>query len=460
MGPLPQKKRGNNKSLLHHRLFAFFASLKLTVVILTVLLLGLLVGMFWDQTLTLEEHLISYSKTSVFAQFFIFFELDDVFHSWWFSIIVLLLALNLIACSIERLPKIWIDIHHPERILTERLLKKLPHQVETIIPFTKAMIFIKNVFPEKSYRICDDDAFYVFHEKHKYARTGVYVVHIALLMIMFGSMTVTNLGIDGMMMIVEGEKEHTVRVKGPGGLPFQHQLDFNVVCRDFRLKSFVDGSPMAFESDLAIFNKNDSLNPLVSQTIRVNEPLQYAGYTFYQASYQPMSGDSQIRLSIGPHGGARKNYVLPIGAKAQMSDQTALIPIEVIDDYGGLGEAVKIQQVSKDGRTTSFVVFRQYPDFDPMVRRGEWDVYFQGFDQVYATGVSVARVPFIEVVFLGFVLMFIGLFMAFRMSHRRYFACVKKTDNDQCELTFAGIARRHPQAFADEFQKLTKWIEP
>ena len=447
-------------SLLHHRLFAFFASLKLTIIILTLLLFGLIVGMFWDQTLTLQEHLSSISQTSLFSQFFIFFELDDVFHSWWFSVVILLLALNLIACSIERLPKIWIDIHHPERILTERLFKKAAHHIKATMPFTQAMRFIDKVFPEKSYRICHDDDFYAFHEKHKYARTGVYVVHIALLMIMFGSMATTNLGIDGMMMIVEGDQEHSVHIKGPGGLTFQHELNFNVVCRDFRLKSFVDGSPMAFESDLAIFHKNDSVNPVATQTIRVNEPLQYEGYTFYQASYQPMSGDSQIRLSIGPHGGTRKNYTLPIGAKAQMPDQTSLIPIEVIQDYGGLGEAVKIQQVSKDGQATTFVVFRQYPDFDPMVRRGEWDVFFQGFDQVYATGVSVARVPFIAVVFLGFVFMFIGLFMAFCMSHRRYFVSVKKINEEDCQLSFAGIARRHPHAFADEFQKLTNWIKP
>ncbi len=445
---------------LHPRLFAFFASLKLTVVVLTLLLLGLIVGMFWDQTLSLEEHLISLPKASIFSQFFIFFELEDAFHSWWFSIVVLLLALNLTACSIERLPKIWIDIHHPERILTENLLKKLPHQIKITVSFNRAMAFIDSVFPKKSYGVCDDDTFYAFHEKHKYARTGVYVVHIALLMIMFGSMAATNLGIDGMMMIVEGDSEHSVRIKGPGGLPFQHELHFNVACRDFRLKSFVDGSPMAYESDLAIFDKKNSTTPLAAQTIRVNQPLQYAGYTFYQASYQPMPGDSQIRLSIGPHGGERKNYVLPIGAKAQMSDQTIFIPIEVIDDYGGLGEAVKIQQVNKDGQTTTFVVFRQYPDFDSMVRRGEWDVFFQGFDQVYATGVSVGRVPLIEVVFLGFVFMFIGLFMAFGMSNRRYYARVKKINDEQCELIFAGIARRHPHAFTEEFQKLTKWMKP
>src|SRR5262249_21991417 len=42
------------------------------------------------------------------------FELYDLFHSWWFTLLLLSLALNLIACSIERLPRIWYLVRYPE----------------------------------------------------------------------------------------------------------------------------------------------------------------------------------------------------------------------------------------------------------------------------------------------------------------------------------------------------------
>src|SRR5688500_18821422 len=97
----------------HEKGWAFLASLRLTLVVLLSLIACLFVGMFWDQTLTLDEHLATMQPASFAYRTFRFFELNDIFHSWWFSLVVLALALNLIACSFERRPKIWIDIHNP-----------------------------------------------------------------------------------------------------------------------------------------------------------------------------------------------------------------------------------------------------------------------------------------------------------------------------------------------------------
>lgn len=419
-----------------------FTSLKLTLVVLIVLALGLLVGMFWDQTLALDDHLRGFQNAPWLSDIFIFLELDDVFHSWWFGIVVLLLALNLIACSIERLPKIWFEIQYPERELTERVLKKLSCKAIDIVTIADAKSWMRREFQT------DEET--AFRQKHQYARCGVYMVHVALLMIMFGSIATTQSGIDGMMVITEGEAEHFVQLKGPHGLSMRHVLDFDVVCTDFRLKTFVDGSPMAFESDLEIIKDKKTL---AKQTVRVNEPLQYAGYTFYQASYQPMEGEQLVRVAIAPHGGLQKLYTVPIGTRIEMPDKTIFVPTELVEDYAGLGAALKIQQSRVSVESTEFVVFRQYPDFDPWVRRGEWDVFFQGFDQTYATGISVGRVPAISVVFAGFVVMFIGLWMAFCMNYRRYYARIRRLDNELCELTFAATSYRYPESFRGEFEK-------
>ncbi len=39
--------------------------------------------------------------------------------------------------------------------------------------------------------------------------------------------------------------------------------------------------------------------------------------------------------------------------------------------------------------------------------------YFWVFDRLYATGISVGKVPYLPIVLAGFVLMFIGMYMAF-----------------------------------------------
>src|SRR3989338_3065019 len=97
---------------LYAKTFSLFASLKLTLLIMIGLGTALFMGMFWDQTQTLEKH-FEHIQSPIVLKIFLFLELGDVFHSWWFGVLVLLLALNLIACSIARLPKIWVDARNP-----------------------------------------------------------------------------------------------------------------------------------------------------------------------------------------------------------------------------------------------------------------------------------------------------------------------------------------------------------
>lgn len=427
------------KSLSMHRLYAktfsLFASLKLTLVILITMGAALFTGMFWDQTQSLETHLQGI-KTPWLRQLFLFLEVNDVFHSWWFGILVLLLALNLIACSIARLPKIWIDARNPNKNLDTQ---KLPLKKTLLTPTVTFPIFSPQ---EESW--FENKTQYVFYQKQRYARCGVYVIHTALLFIMFGSIIATQTGVDGMMLIPEGGYEHLVQAKGPGGSLYSHDLGFAVSCTDFRLKTYTDGSPMAYESDLAIFDQKDLSTPIITKTIRVNDPLEYRGYTFYQASYQALQGERKVNLKIGPHGGPLSLHQLKPGESFK-----DITPVQIYEDYSGLGSAVQIKQGD-----THFVVFRKYPDFDAQVRRGDTDVVYLGFDEPYATGISVGKVPCVSLVFGGFVIMFFGLYMAFCMNQRRYFAKIISLDSAGFEITLAGTSHRYPQAFEQEFQKI------
>ncbi|MBL4817802.1 MAG: cytochrome c biogenesis protein ResB, partial [Deltaproteobacteria bacterium] len=178
------------------------------------------------------------------------------------------------------------------------------------------------------------------------------------------------------------------------------------------------------------------------------EPLEFEGYTFYQASYQPLDGKKFVNLRIGPHGGKLESYQVEQGDLKNISPGNIQVT-ELYEDYAGLGPAVQVKQAD-----AQFVVFRKYPDFDAQVRRGEWDVVFSGFDEPYATGVSVGKVPGLWAVFAGFIIMFMGLYMAFGMSQRRYYARITRLANSQFELCLAGVSHRYPQAFEKEFLNL------
>lgn len=431
-----------------------FISLKVTVFTLTSIIAACLSGMFFDQTLTYEEHAAQWASAQWQLKLYTILELNDVFGSWWFALIICILLINLLACSIERLPKIWIDIQGPRKKLADDQLRGIKQSWKKTLPASergKVQALLEAIFGPKLERIGDR---HFFFERHRYARCGVYIVHTGLTIIMLGGILNGLTKLDGIMMVTEGRTGKLVRLKGPGNLPYSHDLGFEVRCDDFRLKTFVDGAPMEFESDLSVWDKNSPVNPVVTKKIQVNDPLQYGGYTFYQASYNPIPGDQLVQLDVGPRGGQRKTYPLSIGERLTLPDGVTFTPVEVIAEFAGLGAAVRVQETAASGVQTSYVVFREYPAFDREVRRGTHDVQFRGFDQQYATGLQVGRVPWIPVIFAGFAIMFAGMFMAFFMSQRRYWGRIVERADGMIDVVIAGAARRHQYAFNEEFDKI------
>ena len=452
-------------------LWGFMCSLPRAMGLLLVLGVACFIGMFFDQTLTYEEHAAQWAQQAWKLRLFTFLELNDVFGSWWFVLIIAYLLIAITACSVERFPKIWLDALYPRKHLAQdqiRGIKQVYRQTLAPSQVDKARRVVRAIFGKRALEDVRDATTYHFLERHRFARFGVYIIHTGLVCIFSGGILVNFTKIDGMMMISEGKNARLVRVWGPGRLPYTHDLGFEVRCEDFRLKTFIDGAPMEFESDLSVWDRDSPVNPVLRKTIQVNDPLEYKGYTFYQASYNPIPGDQRVKLDIGPRGGQRRTHDVAIGDKITMDDGTQFLAIETIPEMAGLGPAVRVQQLSPVAatattpattRSTSFIVFRSYPDFDREVRRGDYDVQFHGFDQLYATGIQVGRVPFIPVVFVGFIILFVGMFMAFFMSHRRYWARLITGADGNVELIVAGAARRHQYAFDEEFAQIREVLE-
>lgn len=437
--------------------FRLFTSLRLTVVLLVIMAIGAILGMCFDQTLGFQEFNEKKSPYAWLNWTVSFFELHDAFHSWWFSISVLFLALNLIACSIERLPRIFYEYRRPRPFLTTRRLLGLPLNTKKTASSMSEATKILNIFfgkrQVKSWHF--GSVTYYFNDIVPFARFGVYIVHIALLVVMFSSIYVTQKGVDGMAIIEPGRKEKFIRAKGIGGVPYIHDLGFFVECEQFRLKTFVDDSPMEFESDLAI-RKTLNDEPIVRQTVRVNQPLHYAGFTFYQSSYRPIVAEKKVRLGISSKDGSYKEiHDVGIDTSITLPDGSLLTPVKLMDDFGGLGAAVRIDELQKNGVRTFFHVFRRYPEFDAKVRQSAYAIKFLAPIEQYATGLSVASVPGLPVIFFGFFLLIAGLFFCFLCTPRRYFARLRQ-EGDSIEIIFAAQAFRHQQHVKERFFALMK----
>jgi len=107
----------NERSFMQ-RIWDFFCSLKLTISLLITLAITSIIGTIIPQFPNIDERYwgtISPTKKALYEQLGFF----DMYHSWWFLALLALFTVNLIACSIKRLPHVFTFVSTPATILSE-----------------------------------------------------------------------------------------------------------------------------------------------------------------------------------------------------------------------------------------------------------------------------------------------------------------------------------------------------
>ena len=107
------------------RIWKSFASVKLTIALLLSLAATSIIGTLIPQSEAPGAYLQTFGET--LYQIFSLLGLFDMYHSWWFRALILLLVVNIIVCSIDRLQATWkiIFARNPRFNITRyRQLKK------------------------------------------------------------------------------------------------------------------------------------------------------------------------------------------------------------------------------------------------------------------------------------------------------------------------------------------------
>ena len=84
------------------KVWKFLTSMKFAIILLVILSLAMAGGSFITQNQSYEWYASEYSERT--AAFIIALRLDDVFHSWWFLALFILLCLDIFFCNVTKLP--------------------------------------------------------------------------------------------------------------------------------------------------------------------------------------------------------------------------------------------------------------------------------------------------------------------------------------------------------------------
>jgi len=429
-----------------NKLFDFLASVKLTVVLLILIAALAIIGTVIPQREPPGHYVQIYGEST--AELFQRAGFTNMYASGWFVFLLALLGLNLVVCSLRRIPKTWKQVRfRPELKLRdyahmnfrqERNFKQIPPGWKDTLQAAVSKRFSRIERQEFG------EALVVFGEKTPWSRMGVYIVHASVLLLFIGAIMGGLWGFRGSVTIVEGETVDTIVLRG-GGEPYP--LDFQVRCDRFTVEFYETGAPKEFRSDVTFLKNGDEV---ARHAIRVNHPVTFEGITFYQSSYgTTLGGTAAFELVNnrtgevhGLQGNAREPFQLPDGRGT-----FRVIHFQPNLTSGGMsfGPGVLIHLMGMETPSPPFWALQRFPEFD-RERGGIYTFKLTSFDQIYYTGLQANRDPGVWVVYAGFTFMLAGFLVTFFLSHQMLWVQMSPSGGEW-KLIVAGTAHRNRGSF-------------
>jgi len=440
-------------------LFDFFRSVKLTISLLILLAIVSIIGTVIKQNAPSDEYIRHYG--SGLYNVLDFFNIFDMYHSWWFSAILLLLVINLIACSLHRLPGVWRQIFPDSEAkeLDDSMLKALPY-VERInlpnpggIKEEEIRSHLRKLFNSPR-RIEGQSSVTLYSEKGRFSRLGVYITHLSVILILVGGLAGSLFGFRGFVNVLEGETVDQIILRTKESDMIK-PIPFSIRCDDFRVTFYDLDRPekhvKEYSSDLTILENGKEV---FKKTIEVNHPLHYKGLAFYQSSYGEIH---EVTLGVQSKNGKEKTLLKVLeGETIPIPNSKVLVRVlKYAPQVHNFGEGVQVALLQHDQSPKTVWLLKERPEFDQK-RGDEFILTLEGTSTREYTGLQVTKDPGVWIVWIGCSLMIIGFIFSFFFSHQRIWINVPSGVVD--EIVLAGSTNKNKVGFEKKFERLVEEI--
>lgn len=472
----PSRERSQDSFL--SRFLNLFCSVRLGVGLLIALGLACLIGMVIMQQnvdgfdryfaeLTPSQRLV-YGRLGFF----------DIYHAWYFNALLAVLSLNIVLASIDRFPKVWTFASKPNLTVPLRWLRDQKSTETLSIQggsdiANRISLEMKNAGWKKTAITEKNGKTFVFAESGLWNRFGFLAVHVALLTIFLGGFLTAQMGSTGQMPLMPGESSNLMRetvVELDQANEITKRLPFEVTCTDIQQKlirkdgAITVGNTIDWLTHFKITDETGTHDAFV----QMNRPFDYRGYRFFQASFTPTGRARNITVRITPESGPTEDLVIPRDGMATLPDGKRIKftefrgnfsigkedPNEDTSAYPNPGAILQVIQPPNPPQTV-YVFGPQMANL-PVAKKPVAGYTYQLIDFEKAPDrhiLAIQRDPGSNVVYVGFVLLFITLVAVFFFSHQRVWAAIEKTSDGSVEVTVAGNSNRNQNAFNEKFKR-------
>ncbi len=452
-------------------LWKFFASIKLTVVVLLTLAVLSIIGTLIPQNQSPTDYFRAFGP--VLYQILSNLDIFDMYHSWWFQLLMVSLLINIVVCSIDRLrftAKI-IFVKNPKFNLQG--FRRRPSRREFFA--TPDAQHLKAAFQQlisKHFHYCRvvtaQKGYAITAEKGRWTRLGVYGVHLSVVILLLGAVVGAHFGFEGFVNIPEGETVSAIQVRNTG---LSYALPFSIRCDDFDVQFYDTGAPKEFRSKLVILENGQ---PTLEKNIIVNDPLRYKGINIFQASYGKIDGPSpqaaipeKLNLQFrSTESGMAYSFETGVGQTVTLPEGLGSFTVteyQAAAEFRGMaiGPALVGTLTDAAGAVQTILLPLKFPQFDRM-RQGKVAISVDKgvvpTQQRYYTGLQVTRDPGVGLVYFGFCLMIMGCMVTFFMSHQQVVVEVQPQESGS-KVLLAGTTNKNKVGFQHQMQQMADKLE-
>ena len=474
------------------RLLNLLSSVRFGVTLLMILVAFSMAGM-----LIMQKNVEGFEKyfdelTPATRMLFGSLGLFDVYHAWYFNLLLLVLSLNIVLASIERFPGAFAYLRKPKKTAGAKwLATQQAHDsftleagsrdevVRRVSEACRAVGLGKAVVTEKP-----DGAAVVFAQRNAWNRLGAYAVHVALLTIFLGGFLTNLFQQNGQMPLRPGaassEMTETVFNLGDSGLELSKAtmtLPFEVTCEDIQQKLIRQDGPISADNTIDWLTKIRIKDERGEHEalVHMNAPHDYRGYRFFQASFISVGRARQVTLRLRREAdGFETDVTLSRDGSVSLSDGTRIELVNFQPDFtmsGGQattasGEynnpAAVLAVTGADGKQDRAYAFPgEAAAGAPMLNRAVAGYRFRlvGFEKVPDAHVlAVQKDPGATVFYVGSAMLCLALSGVFFFSHQRTWALVEGRGEGRFEVFVGGDANRNAVAFDDKFKRLVATV--
>ncbi|MDH4227691.1 MAG: cytochrome c biogenesis protein ResB [Deltaproteobacteria bacterium] len=446
--------------------WSIFSSLKFTIFILMAIAFVSIFGTIVEQGREMSVYVAEYGEK--WARVIEVLRLDDMYHTGWFTSLLILLVLNIIACTWERFPSKWKSLLGHADDFNTAVIKNLSHKESVrvyrssraAVELTTAM-FAKHKYKHRV-RENSDGSVAVYAWKGLIGRFGSDVTHVSLFVILLGAIIGSYWGYKDFKSMTVGT---TATVKN---------ADFSLRLDKFWIDYYESGQIRQYNSILTVIEGGKEV---FQKQIWVNEPLYYKGIRFYQSSW----GKSWNRIQAAnlvlkriDSGAEVTTFSVPWGEMVNVPGTPYSVKIAgFVSDFAFDPEtkqiyssgddhknpALMLEVYEKDKERNTAWIFGNIPGFRQAIPGTKYDLLLDSYNPALYSGLSVNKDPGTNIVWLGTGIMGVGFFFAFFIFHRRVWVQVSPDGNAMSVVDIGGMTNKNTLGFEKEFAEMVKSLK-